>query len=329
VSLLRLSVGCWDYDRVAPLRDGRVSIDGVDAHFFSLSIEELFYRVFRSHEFDVCEMSLSSYMMAVAKGAWEYYAVPVFPSRMFRHSAIFVCAHGTVREPGDLRGKRVGVPEYAQTAAVTARGVLADEFGVEPTQIHWFTGGLEEPGRHEKFPLSLPEGTVVTPTTAKSLNSMLLDGEIDALISARDPSSFAPRGAVVRLFRDHQAAERDYFQKTGVFPIMHMLGVRRRLLEEHRWLAVNVVKAFTQAKDMCIAEINGFGGANLATVPWMADAVADARALMGEDYWPYGLKRNRAALKAATRWSHSQGLTPRLLSAEELFAPSTLGEVKV
>jgi 4,5-dihydroxyphthalate decarboxylase len=329
MSRLPLTLACWNYDRVAALQDGRVQVEGVDLRFISLPIEELFFRVFKSQEFDVTELSLSAYMMAHVKGPWHYRPIPVFLSRMFRHSAIFVRRDGSIKAPADLKGKRVGVPEYTQTAGMTARGILEDDFGVKPSDMEWFNGGLEEPGREEKFAFNLPPGVKVTYATGKALAQMLVAGEIDALISARNPSGFKPNGPIVRLFDNHRSIERDYYKRTGVHPIMHMVGVRSALLDAHPWLAASLVKAFTQAKNLCLADIDGTGGTVRATIPWMCEEVDETRELMGDDWWPYGLERNRAALTAAARWSFNQGLTSRQVTPEELFPASTHGEFKV
>ena len=330
MSLLPLTYGGWNYDRTAALQTGRVQIEGVDLSYIQLRVEELFYRVFYNFEFDITEMSLSGYMMAIDRGPFEYQAVPVFLSRMFRHSAIFIRTDRGIREPTDLIGKRLGVPEYTQSAAVTARGILADEYGITPEAIAWVNGGLEEPGRHEKFALQLPPGVVLESATHKSLNQMLLDGEIDGIISASSPSCFQ-RGnpLVARLFEDHQAKEKAYFAKTGVFPIMHTLGIRRSLVEKYPWLPASIVKAFTQSKNVCLDDIYGTGGALKATVPWIVEAVEEARALMGPDHWPYGIAANRKALASVARWSNAQGLTSKVFTPEELFAPSTHGEYKI
>ena len=328
MSLLPLTLACWTYDRVAPLKTGRVRVEGVDLNMIQMPVEEMFFRVFHHHEFDVVEMSLSSYLTARSKGPWEYEAIPVFLSRMFRHSAIFVRDDRELDQPEKLRGCRVGVPEYAQTAAMTARGILQDDFGVSPRDMTWFTGGLEQPGRHEKFPLDIP-GVKITHVTDKSLTQMLVDGELDALISARNPSCFPRNTNVVRLFRDHVAVEKDYYRRTGVHPIMHTVGVRRSLLEKNPWLAASLTKAFEQARAICLAEIDGTGGAAMATLPWMTDHVEETRMLMGDDFWPYGFARNEKALRTAARWSHEQGLTPSPLDPSPLFAKSTLNESRI
>jgi 4,5-dihydroxyphthalate decarboxylase len=328
MSLLPITLACWTYDRVAPLRTGRVLIEGVDLNMIQMGVEEMFYRIFHHHEFDVVEMSLSSYMMARSNGEWEYEAIPVFLSRMFRHSAIFTRADCGIDKPADLKGRCIGVPEYAQTAAVTARGILQDEYGVSPRDLTWYTGGLEQPGRHEKFPLNIP-GVTIHHVTDRSLSEMLEAGEIDALVSARNPSCFGRNPNIVRLFRQHVATEQDYYRRTGVHPIMHTVGVRTALLHKHPWLAVSLSKAFEAAKKICLEEIDGTGGAAMASLPWMTDYVEETRNIMGPDFWPYGFKHNEKALRTAARWSHEQGLTPELLDPSRLFARSTLGEIRI
>jgi 4,5-dihydroxyphthalate decarboxylase len=330
VNRVPLTFGGWTYDRNLALQNGDVEIEGVELNYIQLRIEEVFYRVFHHHEFDITEMSLSAYMMAIDKGPWEYQAVPVFLSRMFRHSAIFIRTDRGIREPKDLVGKRIGVPEYTQTAGVTARGILADEYGVSPADIRWVNGGLEEPGRREKFTLALSPGVIVESATKKSLNQMLVDGEIDGMISASTPSCFEQgHPSIARLFAGHQALEKAYFAKTGVFPIMHTVGIRRALIEKYPWLPASVVKAFTQSKNECLRNIYGTGGALKASVPWLVEAVEEARAMMGPDHWPYGIDPNRKALEAVARWSHAQGLTSKVFTPEELFPVSTHGEYKI
>jgi len=213
-----LTFGGWTYDRNLALQNGEVEIEGVELNYIQLRIEEVFYRVFHHHEFDITEMSLSAYMMAIDKGPWEYQAVPVFLSRMFRHSSIFVRTDRGIREPKDLAGKRIGVPEYTQTAGVTARGILADEYGVSPADIRWVNGGLEEPGRREKFTLALPPGVIVESATKKSLSQMLVDGEIDGMISASTPSCFEHgHPSIARLFADIRPSIRRILRRRGSF----------------------------------------------------------------------------------------------------------------
>lgn len=327
---LPLSVACQGYDRVRALMDGRVGIEGCEVCFLRLGPEELFFRAFGHAEFDVCELSLSSYVMTLARGEAAYVAVPVFPSRMFRHSAIYVRSDRGIRAPEDLKGRLVGVPEYQVTAAVWVRGMLQDEYGVAPGDIRWRTGGLEEAGRREKLPLALPARIEIAPVAeGKTLAGMLASGELDAVVSPRVPSCFV-RGepGVVRLFPDYRRAEQLYFAKTRHFPIMHVLGIRRTLLERNAWLAASVTKAFSQAKQIAMAELAD-GTALAATLPWLAAELESSRALMGDDYWPYGLEANRRTLEALLRYEFEQGLTPRQVGIDELFAPSSRERFKV
>ena len=287
---LPLTIACWDYDRTRALMDGRVRVEGCDVTTLALSPEEAFFRAFRHHEFDVSELSFSTYMMSRAKGTCPYIAIPAFVSRAFRHSAIYIRTDRGIRAPADLKGRVVGVPEYQVTAALWVRGMLKDEYGVEAGDLDWRTGGVEEPGRHEKVELSLPANVRVTPVAAgKTLGAMLAAGEIDALVAPRAPSCFV-RGVtnVGRLFADSRAAETAYWTKTRIFPIMHVVGVRESLVAAHPWLPASVFKAFVQAKALAIPDL--FEVAALKyTLPWIAAEAETTRALMGEDFWPYGV----------------------------------------
>ncbi len=330
MSALSLSIACQAYDRVRALMDGRVAVEGCDLRYLRLGPEELFFRAFGHAEFDVSELSLSSYVMTLARGDAAYVAVPVFLSRMFRHSAIYVGTDRGIRAPGDLKGRLVGVPEYQVTAAVWVRGLLQDEYGVAPSDMRWRTGGLEQAGRREKLPLSLPAGIEIEPVAeGETLAGMLAAGELDAVVAPRAPSCFV-RGepGVGRLFPDYRRAEQLYFARTRLFPIMHVLGIRRSLLERNPWLASSVAKAFAQAKQIAMAELAD-GAALAVTLPWLAAELEASRALMGEDYWPYGVEANRPTLEALTRYTFEQGLTQRRVGVDELFAPASVERFKV
>ncbi len=330
MSLLPITMAFWDYDRVQALADGTVGIAGCDAVHLKMDIHDVFFRAIRNHEFDITEMSFSSYMMMAARGDPPYRAIPVFLSRMFRYSAIYIRTDRGINGPQDLKGREVGVPEYQVTAALVARGMLSDEFGVTAADIRWRTGGVEDPGRPEKVKLDLPDGIEVEPIPAdKSLSGMLAAGEIDAVVAPLPPSCWRGRaGDVARLFPDFRELEKDYYRRSGVFPIMHVAAIRADLVERHRWLAGNVFQAFDEAKNMALRDLGNFGAAK-ATLPWLAAEVAETQELMGADYWPYGVERNRTSIETMTRWSFEQGLTPRRLDIEELFVPSTLEQSKV
>lgn len=327
---LQLSVGCGDYDRTRAIHDGRVRIEGCEAVPVPLEPEEVFFRAFRHAAFDVAELSFSSYLIATAAGRCPYVAVPAFVSRAFRHGAVYVRRDGPVRVPQGLKGRRVGVPEYQVTAAVWVRAMLQDDHGVAPSDIAaWVTGGVEEPGRHEKLALVLPAGIHVEPAPAgRALGEMLVAGEIDALVCPRPPSVFGDGGgAVARLFADPQAAAADWYARTGIFPIMHLIGIRRTLVEAHPWLPASVYKAFRQARDLAVARL--FDNAALAvSLPFMVEEAERMRALMG-DIWPYGAAENARTLAALLDHHHRQGLSPRRLSVEEVFHPSTLESVRI
>jgi 4,5-dihydroxyphthalate decarboxylase len=329
VPKLPLTLACWNYDRTRALADGRVTVDGVELNYLNLPVEETFFRMLRHREFEVAEMSLSSYTLSLFGENPPFIAIPVFPSRMFRHSCIFVNANSGIREPKDLIGKRVGSPEYQMTAPVWIRGILSDEYGVPVSSPRYFTGGEEQPGRPEKIALSLPGRFHVQPIAPdKTLSHMIDSGEIDALYTARAPSTFGRSPNVRRLFQDYPAVERAYYLKTKIFPIMHVVVIRRDVYEKHRWIAQSLVKAFTLAQRETYEDL-GEMGALKAMLPWLVEHVEETEKLMGRDFWPYGLEPNQRVLETFLRYSHEQGLAGRLLAPAELFAPESLESFKI
>jgi 4,5-dihydroxyphthalate decarboxylase len=326
---LRLSFACWNYDRTRAIVDGRVRVDVIDLTCLDKPVEETFFRMLRHQEFDVAEMSLSSYVLSLAADDPPFIAIPVFPSRFFRHSCIYVHAGARIARPQDLAGRLVGTPEYQMTAPVWIRGILADAYGVPVDSVTYATGGLEEPGRPEKLALDLPPRIQVRrigPT--QTLSAMLASGEIDALYTARAPSSFrAGNGRVRRLFGDFVGVEREYFRQTRIFPIMHTIAIRRRVYERHRWIAQSLFKAFELAKAIAYDDLEQTAALKVM-LPWLPAHLEDARREMGEDFWPYGLAANTGVLSTFLRYSHEQGLSPRRLTADQLFAPETLESLK-
>ena len=319
---LNLSIAVGDYDRVRPLVDGAVRVDGVDPNFMLLEPEEIFFRAFRNVEFDVCELSLSSFTLRTARGDNPYVGVPVFTSRAFRHTAITVRTD-RIAAPADLAGKRIGMPEYQLTACVWARALLQDH-GVNLAAIDWVRGGLEEAGRVEKINLSLPPGIRIQNAPAgRALSEMLEVGELDGIISPRIPSC-QMRGAphVGWLFPDTRAAAADYFQRTGIFPIMHLLGVRKSLVEQQPWLPAALLKAFTKAKAAAMLQLSDTS-ATKVSLPFVEEQLLAARRMMGDDFWSYGVDPNRHVLKAFLGHHRSQGLSEREISIEDLFHPTT------
>ena len=320
-----LTLACWDYDRTSALANGDIRPDGVDLTYLSLPVEETFFRMLRYREFDAAEMSLSSYVISLLDDG-PFIAIPAFTSRAFRHNGIYVNAASGIAEPGDLPGRVVGLAEYQLTANVWIRGILAEHYGVPMESVTYFTGGEEEPGRDEKLALDLPPSIRVERIGAgKTLSAMLASGEIDALYTARMPSTYGDgRGRVRRLLPDYPAVEREYYKQTGIFPIMHTIAIRTDVYERHRWIAQALAKAFAEAQRRTYADLD-VTAALKAMLPWLTSHVEDARALMGEDFWPYGLTAaNRTTLATFLRYHHEQGLSPRLLAPEALFAPETL-----
>ena len=327
---LQLSLACWDYDRTRAIADGSVRPEGIEVNYQNLFVEETFFRMARFREFDAAEMSLSSYCVSLMRDDPAFVAIPVFPSRFFRHSCIFVSEKSGIREPKDLARKRIGVPEYQMTAPVWIRGILQDEYGVDPASPEYWTGGEEEPGRDEKLKLDLPERFKVRPIgPGQTLAQMIADGEIDAMHTARTPSTFHARpGAVRRLFENYVEVEKSYYRKTKIFPIMHTIVIRRELYDANRWIAQSLYKAFAQAQRRTYENL-GTTMANASMLPWQAAHVEEARRELGEDWWPYGVAPNRRVLETFLRYHHEQGLSKRRLKVEELFAPETLESFRV
>src|SRR5215468_2001630 len=321
---LHLSLAVCDYDRTRAILDGRAKIEGCDITTMALEPEESFHRAFKFNEFDISEISMSSYMMTTARGDAHYVAVPAFVSRLFRHSGIYIRTDRGIKDPRDLKGRTVGLPEYQMTANVWIRGIFEDEYGVRPSNIRWRRGGLEEPGRQERTKMKLPADVDYAAIPEhRTLSDMLAKGEIDGLLSARAPSCLlAGARDVGRMFADYPAVEESYFRKTRIFPIMHAVGIRRSLAERHSWLAVSVYKAFLKAKELCMTELSQIG--HLATsLPWSVAEYDRVRRAMGEDFWSYGVAENRHALETLTRYSFAQGLSVRKLAVDEMFVPST------
>jgi 4,5-dihydroxyphthalate decarboxylase len=322
VARLRLSLACWDYDRTRALVDGRVAVDGVDLVYHALPVEETFFRMMRHREFDAAELSLSSYLVSTFRDD-PFVAIPVYPSRYFRHSCIFVSGRSEIREPKDLIGKRVGVPEYQLTANVWIRGLLADEYGVPVSSVTYLTGGEETPGRLEKVALNLPPEIRVEPIgPEQTLSAMLASGEIDALYAPRKPSTYGTAG-VRRLWEDYVPVERAYYERTGIFPIMHVIVVRRDVYEANRWVAMALFKAFKAAQAIAYDDLK-VTAALKTMLPWAVAEEERTRALMGPDFWSYGYAGNEHVLDTFARYHHEQGLSPAKRDASTMFAPETL-----
>lgn len=327
---LRLTLGCWNYDRTRGLMEGRIEPDGIDLIYLNMPVEETFFRMLRHQEFDAAEMSLSSYTMSLFTEKKPFIAIPAFPSRFFRHSCIYINAESGIREPKDLMGKRVGNPEYQMTAPVWIRGILSDEYKVPVDSVTYYTGGEEEPGRPEKLKLDVPPRIRIERIgPEQTLAAMIANGDIDALYTARMPSTYSTGGGRVRrLFEDYVAVEKDYYRRTGIFPIMHTVVIRRELYEKHRWVAQSLYKAFCAAQQETYRDLYETAALK-AMLPWLTAHVEEARREMGPDFWSYGFENNRATLNTFLRYSHEQGLSKQQLKPEQLFAPETLESFKI
>lgn len=325
MSKLSLSFACWDYDRIKALQLGAVSPEGVALNILPLTVEETFFRQLRNQEFDVCELSLSSYALTLEREDPPFIAIPVFPSRFFRHQSIFVNDNCGIESPADLVGKRVGTPEYQMTAGVWQRGILADEYGVQANSVEYVTGTLNPGGgvRHEKIALSLPRDISVTPIPdGKNLSDMLAAGEIDAIYTAPAPQSFGVEPSVRRLFEDFVEREKEYYARTRIFPIMHVVAIKSEIVHRNPWLPQSLKKAFDASLEDAYRDLKQQAALKVM-LPWLHSHVAETVDALGDRWWDYGLEANRHVLETFLRYSHEQGLAKVQRTPEELFAPGT------
>lgn len=324
---LSLSYAGHVSDRVRDLYHGVVQPDGIDLHFLPMAPVQAFNRMLRG-EFDTGEMSLATYVIKAAQGDLPFVAIPAFPARTFRHGAIYVNRAANIGAPADLIGRRVGVPEYAMTAAVWARGALQHEYGVDSGSIRWVTGGLQGPGRKPLMAVDIP-GVDIEHEEKRALNDMLLDGSIDALIAPQVPPLLRAGDArLAYLFDDVPAVERAYYRKTGIFPIMHVVVIRKDVHERHPWVAVSLMQAFEKAKANCLADLN-IDEPPPVSLPWIGQYVRSIRETFGDDFWPYGIEPNRPTIEALCRFLHEQGIADRLVSVDELFTDAVIAAGKI
>jgi 4,5-dihydroxyphthalate decarboxylase len=312
-----ITIGCRDYDHTRALADGRVKLDGLDAKFVNISPpSQIFLRMLHDEEFDASEMSLSNYMIALGKGDRRFIAIPVFPSRVFRHSYIWINARSGIDKPADLKGKRVGIADYSMTALLFVRGLLQHQYGVAPQDIHWFRR------RPEHVAIAIPPGIQIDNIGKdETLDSLIESGQLDALAVTSPPRAFLQGSPLVhRLFPDCRAVEAAYYHETKIFPIMHMVVIRRALYEKDPSLAMRLARGFQAAKELAFEAYEE----GLSSLPWVNLDLEYARQVLGHDVYPYGVKKNLPTLEAATLYSNEQGLTGRKFSVEELFAPETL-----
>jgi 4,5-dihydroxyphthalate decarboxylase len=321
--LLRMTIATGRYDRTAALHDGRVKPEGIDATWLPLNVEQIFWRMFRHQEFDASELSLSGTLVRMGRGVTDFVPIPVFLSRTFRHECLYVSTKAGVGGPQDLAGRRVGLPEFQLTACVWARGILEDEYGVRQEDITWVTGGLEQPGRKAQEPVQPPNTRIEEAPAGKTLSQMLADGEIDALISPRRPSVFQDgTGRVERLIPDVWNASREYYKRTRIFPIMHVVAIRRPIVEANPWVPQTLANAFVAAKRLADADLRDTTALPIS-LPFLVQHAEETAQLMGDDFWPYGVEANRPTLEAFVRYAHRQGLIPEPPDIDSIFPAST------
>jgi 4,5-dihydroxyphthalate decarboxylase len=326
---LKLTFATSDYDHFRDIPLGRVPVEGIDLNVLDLEIEEIFYRFTLHREWDVSEMSLAKFVAQVGGDRPDIIGLPVFPSRVFRLSNIYINTDSGIEKPEDLRGKRIGTPEWAQTASVYTRGWLTDHVGIPLQDVDWHQAGVNQPGRVEKVTLNLPEGVKLTPQPERSIGDMLATGDLDAAFSAHAPDTFvAGHPKIKRLFPDYQAAEQAYYEQTKVFPIMHIIAIQQHVLDDNPWVAGNLYTAFLKARERAIERLHEITASRI-TIPWITDVAEKSEKLLGEDFFPYGIEPNRRTLEAFLKWHFEQGITKRLLKIEELFPESLQGQFKI
>ncbi len=325
MSNVEITVVSGNYDRIQGIKSGDVRIDGYSIRYLNLAPPQTFQRLFEDREFDIAEMSFSTYLLTRSRFDFPYTAVPVFLSRVFPHCSIYVRDDRGIERPEDLRGRTVGTPNFHFTRGLCVRGMLMDEYGIRPQDIRWRSGGIDVPGGLKYMEIEAPAGVDILPIGPdEALGPMLAAGEIDAIVTYRDPQVFTDKAPhVARLFPDFRRAEKAYFEKTGIFPIMHMIGIRDSLIERDPGLPVKVMDAFERSKALALPHLVDLD-ALAVTLPWLVAEAEETIALMGKDFWPYGIAKNRKTLAAQTRWSFEQGIADRRFEAEEIFAPSVL-----
>jgi 4,5-dihydroxyphthalate decarboxylase len=322
VKKLELTFACGPYDRTMALRDGTISVEGVDLTYLALQPAEIFWRQLQFSEFDVSEMSFSNYVSLVSQGNCPFVAIPVFPSRVFRHGYFFVNTEKGIKSPADLKGRRGGVPEYSMTAAVYMRGLLQHEYGVLPQDVTWIQG------REDRLKHGLPDGVKLSQAPAGTeLGDLLERGEIDFMMTANNPLSFR-RGSpkVKRLFPNYAELEKDYYTRTKIYPIMHTVVIKREIYDRHPWVAMNLYQALCRSKEHCY-KLLAETGSPKASFAWLQPMIEEEQRIIGPDWYPYGIAQNKATIEALLQFTHEHGLTDRRIAIEELFVPATMRDI--
>lgn len=329
MSKLNLTFATSEYDHFNDLTNGRVTAQGIDLNVNLYEVEEIFFRMALHRDFDMSEMSFAKFVGQVSGDRPDIIGLPVFPSRVFRLSNIYVSKKSGIKKPGDLKGKKVGTPEWAQTASVYTRGWLTDHVGIKLSEIDWRQAGVDQPGRVEKVKLKLPKGVKLTPMPDKSLSEMLASGELDAAFSAHAPHSFLQgHPNVKRMFPNYRDVEAEYYQMTKVFPIMHVIAIKKEILERNPWVAANLMTAFEQARANSIARVLEITASRMP-IPWLTYEGEEKMKLLGRDYFPYGIEDNRVTLEAFLKWTFEQGIAQRHLKPEDLFPKVVHGKFRI
>lgn len=329
MSDLVLTFAASDYEHTRDLTRGDIRAEGIDLRYLNLQIEETFFRFIKFREWDVSEMSFGKYIALKSQDDDSVIGIPVFPSRVFRQSSLFVLPDSGLKDAADLRGKRVGIPEWAQTASIYTRGWLAHDVGVPLNEIEWIQGGVNDPGRQEKVRLNIPDGISYTPRPDKSLTQMLFDGELDCVMAAHPPAPVeAGDDSIVHLYPNYQEIEEQYYRDTGIFPIMHVIAIRGDVFRANRWIAMNLLKAFTEAKNRAMARVQEMTATRIPYA-WCYEGARAAKALFGDDFFPYGVEANRTTLEAFLQYGFEQGVCQRKVAVEELFPEEVLSEFRV
>src|SRR5260221_1150837 len=326
---VHLTLATTDYDHVRDLVNGVVRPEGAVLTAFVLPVEEIFYRFIKNREWDVSEMSFGKFIGYASQGNSPFVGIPVFPSRVFRHSAFYVRSDRGISSPKDLEDKRVGIPEWAQTAGIYARGFLSETAGVDLRKVQWVQAGMNEAGREKKVEVKFPAGIQYEQRRDTSISAMLLSGEVDAAISARVPDAFSKGGGkITRLYPNYRAEEMRYHAATGIYPIMHVIAMRRAVFERYPWTAMNLFKAFDDAKRRSLERIQDLTASRIP-VPWAAAIASAWGDNFGYDPFPYGLEENRKTLEAFCRFAHDQGVTEKRLTPDDLFPKEVRSSVRV
>lgn len=326
---LNLTLAVPDYDHVRDLKNGRVLVEGVDLNVLNLPVEEIFYRFLKYKEWDVSELSFAKYCALKSQGDNSISAIPVFLSRMFRLSSMYVHTDSNIDDPTQLIGKKVGIPEWAQTASIYTRGYIQNELNIPLRKMTWVQSGVNQAGRKEKVKLNIPKDINYLSREDKSLNDMLVDKEIDAIFSARPPISFMNESGLVRRLYEHpETVERDYFLRSNIFPIMHVVAIKQSVLDKDPWVARNLMKAFEEAKNNSITRANDIT-ASYMPIPWLPLTIENLRTSFKEDYWPYGLAENINTIQNFLKFAFQQGLIEHKIDPSDLFPKEVQGLVKV